>query len=173
MEQEVWVRRATQDDATWIQDLSARVQECLTASGSLQEIGPVSSSMVQTSIGGGFAFILEMKGSRLGSGFMEPLNEVHPNTKTIQYTTWGMEDLLVPLWYLHSFMIEPMEQGKGLGLVFLNGIRSLMKDQDGTVVLDCWAENSKLCKFYEKAGFIRHGNFPENDYEISVYVQTL
>lgn len=170
---EVKIRRATADDAAWVVDLSARVQNSLTAAGSLQEIGPLPLSMVEVSIRGGYSYLLEIEELRVGSVFVEPLDPSYPRTQTIRYVSWGVGNLPGPLFYLQSLMVEPAEQGKGLGLVFLDRIRRLMKEQGGTVVLDCWAGNPKLRNFYQEAGFIHYGNFPENDYEISVYVQTL
>jgi ribosomal protein S18 acetylase RimI-like enzyme len=174
MEAEVQVRRATAEDAEWTVDLSSRVQESLAASGSLQEIGPLALNVVETSIRAGYAYILELKGQRLRIGcVLVPLDGASSNTQTIQHVSWGVKNLPGPLWYLQSLMIEPNEQGKGLGLMFLDGVLRLMKDDGGTIILDCWAGNTKLRDFYEKAGFMYHGNFPENDYEISVFFQTV
>lgn len=173
MEAKAQVRRAIVEDALWIVDLSARVQESLTASGSLQEIGPLALENVEISIRGGYAYIIETSELRLGSVLVEPLDGFYPNTQKIQHVSWEVGNLQSPLWYLQSLMIEPIQQGKGLGLLFLDGIRRLMKANGGTIVLDCWAGNTKLRDFYEKSGFIRRGNFIENDYEISVYFQTI
>jgi hypothetical protein len=35
--------------------------------------------------------------------------------------------------------------------------------------LDCWAGNKKLRNFYSNAGFDFIGDFPEEDYMISVF----
>ena len=173
MEEVVKVRRAVVDDAPWIVHLSSRVEKKLKESGSLQHIGPLSSSMVQLSIEEGFAFLLEKAGSRIGSVFVEPLDGHYPNTSTIQNAAWRVEELPTPLWYLQSLMIEPAEQGKSLGLDLLDGIRGLMREQTGTILLDCWAGNFKLREFYIQAGFTHHGIFRENDYEIAVFFRIL
>ena len=56
-----------------------------------------------------------------------------------------------PHYYLHALMIEPAEQGKGLGLRFLDGVREqVVPDQRGTIILDCWAGNHKLRDFYAR-----------------------
>jgi GNAT superfamily N-acetyltransferase len=173
MEEKIQVRRAFKDDAQWIVDLSFRVQKILTASGSLQEIGPLSLQAVEISTRGGFVYLLEMNGLRVGCVLIEPLDGIYSNTQKIQYIKWGVNYLPNPLWYLQSLMLEPSERGKGLGLIFIDGVLRLIKDQGGTIILDCWAGNSKLRSFYELAGFVHHGEFPENDYEISVYFQTM
>jgi len=173
MEERIQVRRAFEDDAQWIVDLSFRVQKSLTASGSLQEIGPLSLQTVEISTRGGFAYLLEMNGLRIGSVLVEPLDGKYSNTQKIQYVKWGVNNLPCPLWFLQSLMLEPSEQGKGLGSTFIDGVLRLIKDQGGTIILDCWAGNSKLRTFYELAGFVHHGEFSQNDYEISVYFQTV
>ena len=173
MEQDIRVRPAIEDDAQWIIDLSARVQESLTLSGSLQEIGPLSAQAVEISTRGGFAYLLEVKGWPIGSVLVEPLDGKYSNTQSIQYVRWEVDHLPGPIWYLQSLMIEPTEQSKGLGLIFLGGVMALMEDEGGTIILDCWAGNAKLRDFYEKAGFIFHDDFPESNYEISVYFQII
>jgi GNAT superfamily N-acetyltransferase len=173
MDQGISVRRATTDDAPWIVDLSSRVQNSLTESGSLQHIGPVPLSIVQLGVEGGFVYVLEKNGSLIGSVFVEPLHGVYPNTQTIQFVNWGIKSLPGPLWYLQSLMIEPVEQGRSLGLKFLDGIRSFMQNEGGTMVLNCWAGNPKLRQFYAKSGFDYHGNFPKDGYEVSVFYHKL
>lgn len=73
----------------------------------------------------------------------------------------------------HSLMLEPDEQGKKLGLVFLEEVKRLMAPLSGTIVLDCWAGNAKLRDFYQRAGFTGHGIFPVKDFEVMVFVFSL
>jgi GNAT superfamily N-acetyltransferase len=174
VENEYLVRRAVAGEAIWVVNLSARVQSALTASGSLQKIGPLPLPMVETSIRGGHLYCLDLMGRQpTGSVQVDPLDGNFPNTRTIDYISWGAKILPGPYLYLHALMIEPTKQGNGLGLVFLEGVLRLMDGQKGTILLDCWAGNAKLRKFYEGAGFTHHGNFLEEDYEISVYVYAL
>jgi GNAT superfamily N-acetyltransferase len=156
------VRRATLDDASWIVELSARVQAALTASGSLQIIGPLPLETVERSISSGHACVLETAERRIGSVLIDPAEHL-PDDK------WKLHTLPTPLWYLHALMLEPQEQSKGAGLVFLEGIKRLMAPEGGTIVLDCWAGNAKLRDFYHRAGFTFHGVFPAKDYEIAVF----
>lgn len=169
-------RLATSHDTEYIIDLSSRVQLSLTSSGSLQEIGPLPRNVVETSIRGSHAYILETNGLRTGSVLVDPLDGAFSNTVEIAYGSWGVENSLPePLWYLHALMLEPAEQGRRLGRWFIEGVMELMrmKRRSGTLVLDCWAGNEKLRRFYEAVGFTHYGEFPENDYHISVYVATL
>jgi GNAT superfamily N-acetyltransferase len=163
------VRRATMDDAEWIVELSRRVQKALTASGSLQQIGPLPHAIVEASIQAEAAYLLEISSDRLGSVLVDPAIPTYQH----YLTQWGLDTLAGPLWYLHALMIEPGEQGKGLGKVFLDGVRKwAIPDKVGTVVLDCWAGNEKLRDFYLRAGFLFHGVFPVRDYEVAVFVSS-
>jgi hypothetical protein len=160
------VRGATLDDARWIVDLSARVQESLTASGSRQQIGPLLLESTERSILVGNAFLLETAERHIGSVLVDPLD----NSYLVQ---WGLHSLAGLLWYLHSLMLEPEEQGKRLGLIFLEDVKQLMAPLSGTIVLDCWAGNAKLRDFYHRAGFTFHGIFPVKDYEVAVFIFSL
>lgn len=171
------IRPARADDTRYIISLSASVQTALTASGSLQEIGPLARTVVETSIQGSHAYLLELNGQPIGSVLIDPLDGVFVNTANIAYVSWGVvENLPGPFWYLHALMLEPADQGSGLGREFLEGVLRLMKMEqrrDGVVILDCWAGNEKLRRFYADVGFQHHGDFPENDYHISVYIFAL
>lgn len=169
------VHYAKTDDINFIIDLSARVQAALTSSGSLQEIGPLAFTVVERSIRGEHAYLLQLDGRRIGNVLVDPLDGIFSNTAKTEYLSWGIQTLPGPFWYLHGLMIEPAEQGNHFGVRFLETVLGLMKKsyRKGSVVLDCWAGNDKLRRFYREVGFQHHGNFPENDYEISVYVFTL
>src|SRR6266700_3994939 len=169
MQRELQVRRATLPDTEWIVDLSARVQAALTASGSLQQIGPLPFAMVEMSIRGDHAYLLEAAGQRVGSVLVDPLDGIYPYTRTIPIVRWGLQTLPAPLWYLHALMLDPSAQGNGLGLTFLEGVKRLVLSERGTIVLDCWAGNTKLRTFYHRAGFTHHDDFPVKDYAVSVF----
>lgn len=161
-----WVRRATLDDVRWIVDLSTRVQESLTASGSRQQIGTLPLESTESSIRVGNAYVLETAERSLGSVLVDPL-------KTFHLMAWELHSFAGPWWYLHSLMLEPEEQGKRLGLIFLKEVKRLMAPLSGTIVLDCWAGNAKLRDFYLRAGFTCQGIFPEKDFEVAVFVFSL
>jgi GNAT superfamily N-acetyltransferase len=169
MQNETSIRLAVLSDLSEIVELSVRVQSALTNSGSLQQIGPLTPSEVQNSIDGGHAYILSQKDQLIGSVLVDPLDGVFVNTFDIDYQSWGLDELPRPLWYLHALMIEPGRQGQGLGFGFLQAVVEMMREKGGSVILDCWAGNKKLKAFYEKVGFLHHGEFPEEDYLISVY----
>lgn len=165
MQKNYEVRRATFKDVEWIVDLSARVQIALNARGSLQHIGPLSYASVETTIKAGYGYILEVEGLRVGSMLLDLLTEPH----FVIHTLTKLSQFPAPHWYLHALMLDPLVQGQGLGLIFLERVRQLVLTKGGTIILDCWAGNLKLCAFYQQAGFTFHGNVPENDYEVSVF----
>ena len=165
VQQPLKVRRAEQVDIAYIVDLSRRVQEKLTASGSLQQIGPIPYEMVEAQVNAGTAHILEGGSKRLGSVFVEPV-------KVESLGHWKLADPMLKPWFLHKLMLEPGEQGHGLGAHFLEGIKVYVASRQpgGTIVLDCWAGNDKLRDFYTRSGFKLRGVFPANGFEVAVFV---
>lgn len=166
------VRPADIEDTTYIISLSSRVQEALTATGSLQKIGPLPRHVVQASIQGGHAYLLELNGRLIGSVLLDPLDREFPNAAEITYGEWILANISDgPFWYLHALMLEPIEQGKRLGKQFLEGMLRQMREdhRTGVIVLDCWAGNENLGRFYQECGFQYRGDFPEDDFEVSVY----
>ncbi len=165
VQQPLKVRRAERDDIRYIVDLSRRVQEKLTASGSLQQIGPIPRETVEAQVNAGTAHILDGGSRRLGSVFVEPVT-------VGSLGRWRLDDATLKPWFLHKLMLEPEEQGRGLGAHFLEGIKAYVTSQQpgAIIVLDCWAGNDKLRDFYTRAGFKLHGVFPANGFEVAVFV---
>lgn len=71
--------------------------------------------------------------------------------------------------YLYRIAILPVYQGKNIGLYAVNYACETSKHLRKILYLDCWAGNVKLKNFYLKAGFDYCGDFPEEDYMISVF----
>ena len=71
--------------------------------------------------------------------------------------------------YLYRIAVHPDAQGAGVGEAICTWVKTYAKNGNKTVYLDCWAGNEKLKTFYSKAGFDYLGDFPEEDYKISVY----
>ncbi|QBD79504.1 GNAT family N-acetyltransferase [Ktedonosporobacter rubrisoli] len=159
------VRKATLNEVAWLIDLSARVQAALTAAGSLQHIGPLERDMVEQATLEGHAYVCEDKGQRIGSVLVEPIGLFPAQW----LKTWQLEGLPAPLWYLHALMLDPVLQGRGTGLAFLEGVKARVIPTQGSITLNCWAGNDKLRDFYRRAGFTLQGVFGEKDYEIAVF----
>lgn len=165
------VRQAQEGDVAFIVALIDRVQKKLTDSGSLQQIGPVSTATALDYINRDAAHILVESDRRLGSVFVEPVTiESCPYLQQ-----WGLVSRKHFPWFLRKLAIEPDEQGRGLGYLFLNGIKSYIsvQPQPAMIFLDCWAGNIKLRTFYTKAGFQLHGVYPADDAEVAVFTHLL
>src|SRR5260370_17675402 len=107
------VRRAEQDDIAYIVDLSRLVQEKLTASGSLQQIGPIARETVEAQVNAGTAHILDGGSRRLGSVFVEPVT-------VGSLGRWKLDDATLRPWFLHKIMLEPGGQDPGPGAHLLH-----------------------------------------------------
>ena len=70
--------------------------------------------------------------------------------------------------YFSRIAILPEYQGNNLGLVLMDFACSFAIEVNKTIYLDCWAGNEKLKGFYLNNGFAYQGNFPEDDYFISI-----
>lgn len=169
MQAKYQVRRAVLSDADWIVDLSTKVQAALTASGSLQQIGPSPLDQVEMSIQEGYAYLLEVEERRVGSTLIDPLKAHSSTLNAFLAIQQKLFMLPTPHLYLHSLMLDPSEQGNGLGLAFLEGVKKFALPTSGTILLNCWAGNTKLRDFYQRAGFTYHGNVPEENYEVAVF----
>jgi len=183
------VRPAMLDDVAGIVDLSGRVQEWLTRTGSRQQFGPLGLDVVMAQVRARTAWVLTAlphtddpmagetddptTGGRTmaervtGAVFVEPVTVV---TRPA-LARWGIDGDGLAIRYLHKLMVDPDHRGRALGRMLLDGVRSLITDHEpALIVLDCWAGAARLRRFYERCGFALHGVFPEDDYEITVFI---
>lgn len=72
-------------------------------------------------------------------------------------------------FYLYRIAVLPEYQGKNIGLDAIAYAREMADFYKKPLYLDCWAGNKVLKNFYSNAGFKFLGDFPEEDYSISVY----
>jgi len=71
--------------------------------------------------------------------------------------------------YLFQIAILPEYQGKGYGPLITDWSCEIARRDHKALYLDCWAGNEKLKSFYQENGFNYEGDFPEEDYYISVF----
>jgi GNAT superfamily N-acetyltransferase len=71
--------------------------------------------------------------------------------------------------YLYQLAILPEYQGKGYGRAIIDWASGYARETDRSLYLDCWAGNEKLKSFYQENGFNYEGDFPEEDYYISIF----
>ena len=166
----VSTRTATAADIDEIISVSIRVQESLTASGSLQQIGPLSRSTVSSTVEAGRCYVAsDASGRVIGCVMLRTIDEnyfaLNPDFSITDYSK--------PWWYLHSMMLLPEYQSSSHGLKFFEDAIKTFGATAGTVFLDCWAGNKKLRNFYERAGCWYVATLPEDDYQIAVFVRLL
>ena len=160
------VRYAEAGDAGAIAAVVQRAQDALTARGSLQRLTVPSLDAVAAHIAARTAHVLVKGRAIVGSAFVEAVTVRRMSV----LARWGIDDSASPLWFLHTLVIEPTAQGRGLGHVLLDGVKAAVATPGpAAIVLDCWAGNGTLRAFYGRAGFQLRGIFPEADYTIAVF----
>jgi len=164
------VRAATSREVALIAAMSGRVQARLTASGSLQEFGPIPADTVAAHVAAGTAHALDDHGTLIGGAFVEPAaNPVTPDLLHI-LAQLDLAGEARRLWWLQKLMIEPDRQAQRLGLVLLDGIKlHVAARAPALLALDCWAGSTKLRDFYARAGFHLHGEFGAGGFDVAVF----
>lgn len=71
--------------------------------------------------------------------------------------------------YLYRVALLPRIQGVGYGKQILEYIKEECINNNYSLYLDCWSGNERLKRFYNKSGLKYMGDFPENDYNISIF----
>lgn len=71
--------------------------------------------------------------------------------------------------YLSQIAILPKFQGKNMGENIIRFACSIAKKFNKVLYLDCWAGNEKLKQFYMRNGMEYIGDFPEENYLISIF----
>jgi GNAT superfamily N-acetyltransferase len=71
--------------------------------------------------------------------------------------------------YLSQISILPEFQGKKFGSAIIDFACSFILGLNQTLYLDCWAGNEKLKEFYSSNGFECLGDFPEEEYLITIF----
>lgn len=168
-------READQDELV---ELSQRVQDQLTASGSLQHTGPLNPEDVTKAIANRKCFVLEQP--KPGFAMTKLIGCALSRELEAGYflTTSGfnMKSFPSPWLYLHSIMIDPELQGSGIGITLVSEVVekiASVSPTEGTLFLDCWAGNERLRRFYSNVGFDFAAVIPEDDYEIAVFSRPL
>ncbi|WEG19260.1 GNAT family N-acetyltransferase (plasmid) [Alkalihalophilus pseudofirmus] len=71
--------------------------------------------------------------------------------------------------YLTQIAILPELQGMNLGKRIINFAGSLVEELNKPLYLDCWAGNKKLKEFYLNNNFVFIGDYPEENYFVSIF----
>ncbi|CAK1360970.1 hypothetical protein CB0940_03613 [Cercospora beticola] len=168
------ISKAGTEDAQTIVDLSSEVQNALTASGSLQQIGPLDLQDVKKAIAAGHCYAIKNNARLVGCAFVIPMT---PSVIAEEYEDQSLDisHHVEPWLYMHSIMLRPDLQGRGLGRILIDGaVESIeAKHTRGTIFLDCWAGNDKLKAFYKRVGFDFVQIVPQKDYEVALFCRKL
>lgn len=155
------VRVATEAEARFVHELSARVQDELVRIGSRQEFGPIPISVVEAACRLRHVRVAEHLEEPVGGVFVEPLD-------ARSAAAWRIP--AAGSRFLSKLMIEPQRRGRGWGSAIVRSVQGEARASAERLVLDCWAGNAKLRRLYERLGFELRDEFPAADYRIAVYV---
>lgn len=151
------MRRATMNDFAQIVTILNDVTLDLHKKGINQWAYPWESETIKEDVINNHSFVLEADGKIIGIFFICDIDTLS-------------ELVTVPASkYLYRIAILPEYQGTGMGRRITDFARSYAKEMDKPLFLDCWAGNVKLKQFYSDQGFAYVGDFPEEDYFISVF----
>lgn len=148
------IRQATSKDLDQMTALIQATTKKLIDQNVYQWAYPCELNELELEIANGEVFILENKNRMIGSFSIKPITKDFP----VQ-----MEDGM----YVYRMMIHPFYQKKNITEQIFRYLRKEYKKKP--VLLDCWAGNEKLFKFYLKHQCLHLGDFPEADYKMSVF----
>lgn len=156
--------------------LSSRVQDKLTASGSEQKIGPLKHHVVEAAIAEGRLFVATPpSGEIVGLAFIRPVSKSYfPVALSPDFSE--LKDCSEPWWYLHSLMLEPSLQSKGLCQKLLSDVRRFIQTVGfgkGMLFLDCWSGSRGLRDFYERCGCRVVAVVPKETWEVALFATSL
>ena len=112
---------------------------------------------IEKEIAQGQMFKLEIEHQIVGTFIIKPIHQL--NTLSIS------ENSL----YVSRIAIIPNHQGKNIGRSIISFCHSFSKEQHKDMYLDCWAGNDRLKQFYKSCGLCYLGDFPVEDYYISIF----
>lgn len=118
---------------------------------------PWSRTAIEEEIAQGQMFKVELESHIVGTFMIKPIHQL--NTLSIN------ENSL----YVSSIAVTPDYQGKSIGRSIINFCHSFSKVQSKDMYLDCWAGSNKLKEFYKDCGLQYLGDFPVDDYFISIF----
>jgi len=147
------IRKALATDIYSLVNLINLTSKNLIEKGINQWEYPCDRRKVEEELEEGLIFMLESHGKIIGSFSIKDIS------------TFDAIKLNKPVKYLYRVIISPNHQGNKLG----NTIIQHLREVSGDIYLDCWAGNHKLKQFYTGNDCIYLGDFPEEDYMISVY----
>jgi ribosomal protein S18 acetylase RimI-like enzyme len=154
----VQIRSAREEDLQTVLSLLNEVTLDLYQKGIYQWDYPWEEKRVLSQINNQHLYVLLTEGHQIAGTFC--VSEIHK-----------INDLPVEAnsKYLSQIAVSPKLQGMKFGSKIIQFACSLAEETDKTLYLDCWAGNDKLKAFYTSNGLTYTGDFPEEDYRISIF----
>lgn len=151
------IRSATQDDLLEVSNILNKTAKDLHNKGINQWGHPWDEKEIRQQLQSKFLYILSKNEKGVGTFGIRELHSlsdcvIEPGSK-----------------YLFQIAILPEYQRMGYGKMITDWACTYAKERKIPLYLDCWAGNDKLKTFYKDNRFRYMGDFPEEDYYISVF----
>ncbi len=148
------VRQATMDDFDQLTALIQATAKKLIEKHVFQWSYPCELEQLESQIINGEVFILEDHNRLIGSYSIKPVEAHFP----VQ---------IDKSLYVYRMLVHPFYQGKNMTQHMFKHLRKEYKKKP--VLTDCWAGNDKLSQFYLNHDCLHLGDFPEEDYKVSIF----
>lgn len=143
-------------DLEIVVNLLNEVTEMLLKKGIKQWEHPWDATEIEVDINTNRLYVVEVDGEVICSFSIKKIDQL--NSLTIK------EGL-----YLYRIAVLPKLQGKDYGGKIIDFSICLAREKNLSLYLDCWAGNEKLKNFYSCSGLEYLGDYPEEDYMISIF----
>lgn len=154
----IQIRSAELQDSGVVLDILKRATDKLLAKGVRQWTSPWEAETVERAIEAGEQY-LAIENWQIVAVFKLSDQGENPDVEATQ-----PGDL-----YLSQLAVDTLRQNLGVGKRVMQKILQYAAEQKKTLYLDCWAGNTKLKAFYEECGMESLGDYPEEDYLITVF----
>ncbi|MEK3975154.1 GNAT family N-acetyltransferase [Psychrobacillus sp. FSL K6-1267] len=151
------IKLAEKNDIATILDILNKATLKLLSKDIKQWTYPWPISEVEDQIAQGQVFKYEIENDIVGTFIIKPILQL--NNLSIR------ENSL----YVGRIAIIPEYQGKNIGASIIDYCQSISVEQNRDMYLDCWAGNNKLKDFYNGCGLNYLGDFPVDDYFVSIF----
>lgn len=151
------IRRAKLEDTETIVKILDRVTQYLNSKGIYQWEYPWNAEVILKDIESKNVFIVYYEGNSVGTFGLRKLEEEK------------FEVMQIGDYYIYRIALIPELQGKNLGRDIIDFACNYTAIEGFPLYLDCYYGNKNLRKFYSSAGMDYVGDYPEEDYFVSVY----
>ena len=154
----VQIRHAETQDGGVLLDILNRATNKLLEKGVRQWTSPWKMELVNQAIEAGEQF-LAVENGEIVAVFRLSDKSTNPAVEAIRPGNL----------YLSQLAVDALRQNLGVGKQVMQQVLAEAAEQNKTLYLDCWAGNKKLKAFYEDCGMQSLGDFPEDNYYITVF----